>query len=1000
MEFTYEINIDTYDIMFETMIEPARKPPLASLRGDGSSTTVEFNFDIDTDYLPLTLEFEPVGELSIAPLQISNFDRDDLSTPFELTLLFPRDQPLNFHVKIPTPDGEYEFLTRFEVYAPPYQVFEWGEQILPSRRPDIDTSSLIERRQSASTHAPSASPATYESMRDFFETDSVEEAIMEFADELGRWLSAPMYCFLLDQCAMDWDPLEEHFIKRGNRYWGRQLLLQSNSNVFELASWAEVQQLTSTTVALSHYPELDPQQIVIQAIECIDNPNCFRQVHDVEALWSLEQRYDIATNTSSVLDDRHFNALLAKAILERDRVRAETLVENWETPVREDDLQAAIEQAKSERGPDAIEKWRSLLLPALQAEGSQFPFVAANYFKAVGSTCDYPPYYSEIINKAQAALYARQGLEPHERTALYWGAFHEGHRYRKAEKYADAGEAFERAVRTAAAEYEDTGQNYFTDLGMALYLLFQTRVNEHRDNNNISSAIKEAERGTAFVSQLASLSEADRREHEAKLEALNHECQADMDIQTQQFQQAVAELGQAISTHYQVGNDAAATYLKNRQRGLQASLAEQQGEYTDAVDKHEQIATEVSDDNPFGQFHRARGKICRAKAHVVNRQLDAAHEQLETINYRGGTTGNEIEYLELLMSVLEDYENGRTSEIESTLNKLDSLSPLSAKDTHRIEYGHEYWPVFVTLLAAQRLHQFEIDESIPESMVKISLQDVLRPTHVEQVIKQEGLSDIGLEEQWKAEVPIFTLKQYQQAEKNEAGKIEQGNFKDIAESLTGTLEEFLEFIVAYEGRIHHGNNWHSQLGVSNNEPTLKPLVDALNKSMFDDRPWIEDVRDRLATLRYSNIVMPNKDGTLVDLRNDLDHNNISSLSKSEYAMLKEDIRTIFRRVSTEIPVLGQPIGENAYEAYTIRCFRSGFNQEAEIMIDRTLSMDEIYYFPQKTIGDESVVEIQSQSVVACTEQRVLEGLEKFAGVEVLRTKSSEGVDQHQNSSDV
>jgi hypothetical protein len=817
-------------------------------------------------------------------------------------------------------------------------------------------------------------------MQDFFGTDSVEEAIIEFADELGRWLSAPMYCFLLNRCAVDYDPLRTQLTaRRGVEYWAREVA-EPESSAFDFTSWAEVIQLSTTTTALPYVPTVELSRLVAECIQCIEDPTWHSSDY-IRHLWKLEQQYELTRNAGEVLSDKHFTGLLARAIVEEEYARAERIIDHWDLSPPESELEAAIEQAKAKDGEAKIAAFRDLL-PTTRIKSDTFQYIAASYFRAVDVVLDYPPAYSEVINRAQSDLHAEQGRNKHARTAQYWSAISEGDKHSQNDDFEAASTAYDRAVKAAIAEYQDTGQNQFTNLGIALRKLFESRANTHRTDDELSIAIKELERGLKLVSQINFFSETDRTQTRKQLEALKHEYQADEYLQTQQLQAAKAELGQAIELYHQLGVEEAATYLKNRRRGLAASQAEQAGDYADAIEKHEAIADDLSDENSYGRFHQARGHICKIKTLVVERNIQTAREKLNKVEYRGGVAGDEIEYLKLLLSVLEDYENGSLSNMEAVLEKLDTLAPLDKSDSLHIRYGHDYRPVFITLLSAQRLRQLDIDDSIPESLVDLSLKDVLRPTRVDQVIEQQGLSDIGLETQWKSEVPLFTLSQYQQAKKDEAGKIDSEDFKGVAESLTGLLEEFLEFIVAYEARLNYGSEWHDEIGVPSGDPSLQPLVDALNKPIFENRPWIDSVRERLGTRTYSDIVLPKKDGTIVDLRNDLAHNNISKLTQDEYLTLKEDIRAILDAAATEIPLLGRVVGKNAYGAYTIRCFRSGYDQEPEILTDAELSSTTIYYFPSDIMNGEDVVELDKSQIVPCQERRILESVGELTEFDV------------------
>lgn len=182
--------------------------------------------------------------------------------------------------------------------------------------------------------------------------------------------------------------------------------------------------------------------------------------------------------------------------------------------------------------------------------------------------------------------------------------------------------------------------------------------------------------------------------------------------------------------------------------------------------------------------------------------------------------------------------------------------------------------------------------------------------------------------------------------------------------------------------MEYGSDWENRVGGSDGRLTLGNLANFLNSNLFDDFSWSEQVREVLSWEPYADIVAPDKDGTLADVRNDLDHNNISNLSHEDYRSIKSDIEEIFRETTVEIPVLGKVLGENMYGAYTVHPFTGGAKNDVEIMTDKELDTEALYYFPPDTLGSDPVREIDADEIVECWAHRVLEGIEDYGQVSI------------------
>jgi hypothetical protein len=286
----------------------------------------------------------------------------------------------------------------------------------------------------------------------------------------------------------------------------------------------------------------------------------------------------------------------------------------------------------------------------------------------------------------------------------------------------------------------------------------------------------------------------------------------------------------------------------------------------------------------------------------------------------------------------------------------------------------------------------DIPEEIPDSLVDISLNEVLRPKEVEHVLRRKGLDTFKIDDQWKTRVPAFITQQIQEVEQNEISKRPNQNYRQEAKTLTGILEEFLEVVVGYYAIPESEDDWQSRVAPEG-RVTLATLSDFLRNELFDDLPWAAEVRDLLTEARFDSLVLPKKEGKIEDVRNDFAHNNISSVEESQYYELKDHIESIFALVSHEMPVLGKVGEENVYGAYSVQLLTAGIGKETEVMTSKEMTEGCIYYFPKTILDSGTVPNIDESRIHQCTEEDILESIQSHSRIQIRDIESDDGNNQ-------
>lgn len=981
MGFENQIEIRSSGLQFTTRVIPSEGPPLQKVRKGNQSGTAEIEVDIDSDHLPVDLEIIPVGELAISPLKIRLTDPSQLQSPIPVNLYFSEGTPLNFYVNLLPLNGEQSNVS-LEVYGPPFQILDWGQKLLSSRR-------LIPKgaEDPVETDYGSTLDETLNEACDTLNPEHPAAAITELTDELSRWIPAWEVFYLTDTCTEIVEDYDGHSDKEGlTNFLAQNLINQSDSADYTFETWNEFVQFTDTTHHLSSIPSLKAEEVVKSAFETLlDNKT--PRTHPIDMLWEMEQRFDVSIYAIEALGEEETNVLLAKSVIERDYIRSERLISALDAVSVNADLDTLFKKAEKADGEEKLRRARNLLEPALDAGKDKFIEAVILYFDALRPEREYSLPSKAAINEAQVTIYQELDRPNFARTARHYYNYHRGIRFLWVERYQEAANHLKQAVTESLDENATHGDIHFTQLSNSIINYYRAVSKQLNEENRFGEASDRLEQEAIPILQQLdyfrrSENEQEREYTEKQLQAMYRETEGNRYLQQQEYRNAVGEFGQAVALYQATGQEHEAEFLDNRRRAIDAALSEQSGEFEEAADDHETVAESVDERDEFARFHQARATICRSKQDILNWDFKQARQKLSDVDVDWGVAGGEVQHLKLLLDELEAFEDGATSDIRRVLDELDRISIDARGDLH-VSYGHDYRPVFIHILAAQRLQRFEEMDEISTSLIKISLSDVLKPDQVDQIMERHGLPDLQLDQQWKERVPIFALDQYHEVEKAESSKISTGNFKDQGDTLTANLEQYLQFIAEYYGCLEYDEEWESRISESSEGPALGPLAKFLNNPAFEELPWIDTVREVLSRVSYDALTMPSKKGDLVDVRNDLHHNNINKLSRQDFEAIKSDIETIYRETALELPVLGKVLGENEYGAYTVHMFKRGTEKSVEITTDEELEQNTIYYFPPQIFtSPDTVPEIESEAIVRCQSHRVRKGLADYGDEEI------------------
>jgi hypothetical protein len=444
----------------------------------------------------------------------------------------------------------------------------------------------------------------------------------------------------------------------------------------------------------------------------------------------------------------------------------------------------------------------------------------------------------------------------------------------------------------------------------------------------------------------------------SRLQSKKHRLEAYTSIKNEQFELAIEQINNAISLSSETNSERMKNsniILKNQ---VKSFLAEIEGNFKKASGIHGEIR-EISNKKPLNTFHKVRRKICLVKHHIVKMEIDEARKIIDEIEEEFGLR-KESRDLSVLIEAIIDYDSGLLSDIDQLFDKFYS----DEEEEHIIDYGEDYKPAIINLLAAQRFKKQNIDEELLDQLIKISIKDVLVPKHAENLVKEVGVENIDLADKWQENIPVHIIRDLERTEMRES--MDTGDSSDIAMKIMTILEKNLELYVEYYGKQVIGEDWKNKLTTQDKEElSLGDLVSFFEK--YDNKKsW------KKAGSLFSEKFFEGKN--IVELRNDLQHGRISKIDREEYMKIKEHVLEIIEEISIDSPVAGKILSKNDLNIHSVRLYWGKVRKSVWIQTEAELEEGEIYYFSREDINDEQIISLENTNVEKCEEERTIKNL--------------------------
>jgi len=914
-----------------------------------SSKLHVLRFEVPEEYLPVLVDFETLNETTVAPLG-TRLTTDPSSEELELEIQAPTGSPVTFRVLL-TSIPKDKRVQSFEVEAPPPLVLDWA-------------GSLLKRTYSNDIFA---------AIRDYMGTDDEAQAIFDFINRARAYLSSDQLLRLLDICAETSVEFRENIDDIcTSAYFAGYLPGGHDSEYIDMKSWSHVRQFCASSAQLRYVPTISESDLVREGITLGDKASRNNADTKLDRLWELEETLDISIRYPETLTFPQVVGLVSRAALDGRREVVKELLQQRLEPTKFEDLEAEIENTKHDDG----RPWEELVYAASVHGGRPFEVVLANFLREAGERRDVSILYSTIAYEAAAELFARLGRENFARTSAFHEHYLRGRVLLDNDQFDAASAEFLQARVHSLAEIQAHGNSRYTNLEGSWVYLYEARMERLRDQREFDAAIETLEEGLRSAELFRDFSnDSSRRWVEHRIRAMLNEVKGDRALSVTDFEEAKTYYGKAIGELQSVDQelDNHIVYLKNRRSGIKAAFAEAAGDYERAANLYKSIENRMSHENAFVKFHRTRTFLCRARDAIARRDLTEAKEYLDRITYQSGRLESERMAIEFLLDIIDSYEGGEETDIDEALQVMQRIGA-SAVDSKAVDfgYGQDFRPAIVQVLGAQRTRNIVGEKAILDRLVDVAIKDALKPNSVEELINQRGIDTASNTDQWKGRVPDFITRQLQEVMRKASGNRSTDNYKSQAESLTGILEECTGILVSYYAQREHGEEWEETVARSG-MVTLGDIKNNLHSELFDDFSRIDEVRMLFSSTEFADMVLSNKEGTIVDVRNDLDHNNKSFVSKAEYNRVQSHVESIISALSSNMPILGVVGEQNKYGAYSVKTLRLNPIEQAEIITDESLEQNRIYFFPP-TIMDDENLEVENETIHPCTSEDIVESI--------------------------
>jgi hypothetical protein len=482
-----------------------------------------------------------------------------------------------------------------------------------------------------------------------------------------------------------------------------------------------------------------------------------------------------------------------------------------------------------------------------------------------------------------------------------------------------------------------------------------TDIAEYREQGKFSEGAGKAAYGYAELTK-GDYESADTEDYETLLTAWAHDLEAQQQRANGQFEEAINTTNDAIADFRRIGEEGLAQTAQTRRYQIQAIMAQLEPDFGEAADHHRNARDEATS-GKTAHLHDSEADLCIVKKHFLEEEIAEARETLRECDQNEPTVSN----LGALIDAYHDYEGDDATPTDELINRLDTSREENSQIGRHISYHGDYVSAVILVAAAQRLKQQNVPTSILDHITRVSIKNAISGGMSREWAEVTELSQIDAENIWRQLVPSVILKDIEYVEI--LARQPHPNYAAQGMKLLAALEGYLRVLVEYYTKQEYGESWRQEV-VS--EPGIS-LGDIYQFFESDDAATrigaADDIYAELDEVRYFGA-----DSHILDVRNDLDHNDLNWLDESAFEELKTRIFQIMRWSVADCPVIARidDVGKK-HQIYfgSARLQRHRLPRRIEISTSAELRKDESLYLPPQLEVESGIAQVDPESIEQC-----------------------------------
>lgn len=785
--------------------------------------------------------------------------------------------------------------------------------------------------------------------------DTGRSPLHRFIRDAKNCLTYPQYIQLLAASAAT-DDLVQGDLAGGRHGFVKNLIRgRKAGNQFPIRDYSEFKSRTTEYEAHEELEPLDSIHIVERVLDDASNhethiDDISRLEHTfVEVADGLSTGFFVNLVSEALLTDFSISTV-TKTFENSLQIDARDLVKHrfndWEVSTRYNDLR---EQAYDTRD---IEDWERALAAVKVTETSSFHGALADLlYWYTETTSAIPDGIKPQVYATAEALYETTGNEYMTDAAAFRACLTEGVHQRKNGSYENARVEFFQANSISSGR---DGPPF--DEVRAFIESVLTDIAEYRDKGEFVEAYEKAAYGSAELTE-GDYESADTEDYETLLTAWEHDLEAQQQRANGQFEEAIDTTNEAIAEFRRIGEEGLAQTAQTRRYQIQAIMAQLELEFDEAADHHQNARDEATSGKTT-HLHGSEADLCIVKKHLLEEEIAETKEALRECNQNEPTVTN----LNILIDVYDDYQRDATTPTDELVVKIDTSREDGSRIGRHISYHGDYVSAVVLVTAAQRLKQQNVPTSILDHITRVAIKNAISGgMSSREWAEVSELSQIDTKNIWRQLIPSVILKDIEYVEI--LARQPHPNYAAQGMKLLAALEGYLRVLVEYYAKQEYGELWRQEV-VSGSGISLGDIYQFFES---DDAATgiraADDIYAELDEVRYFGA-----DSHILDVRNDLDHNDLNWLDESSFEELKTRVFQIMRWSAADCPVIARIDDvDEKHQIYfgSVRLQRPRLPRRIEISTSAELRRDESLYLPPHIEVESGIAQVTPDSIERC-----------------------------------